>query len=305
MVTPAGESVLIDTGNPGGRDAGRIHDVATRVAGLQRIDHVLVTHLHVDHYGGAAELSRLMPLGIVHDNGIPDQDPDGRQDPTWPQRIRPYREMPVEGRRVVVAGEGIPLRQVAGGPEVDFRFLAARRKLAVPAAAATNITDCQDPAPKADDPSDNANSVVSLVRFGGFRFFDGGDVTWNVEATLTCPVVQTGPVDVFQVNHHGLDVSNNPLLLRALAPRVAVFNNGPRKGCHPSVVAALAALADPPTVFQVHSNQGAPGANTASERIANLASEGGEWIRLRVAADARSYTVEVPRSGHRATFAVR
>src|SRR5438128_8590848 len=56
IVTPAGESVLIDSGNPGGRDSGRIHRTATEAAGLKRIDHYITTHLHVDHFGGAAEL---------------------------------------------------------------------------------------------------------------------------------------------------------------------------------------------------------------------------------------------------------
>src|SRR5581483_10443698 len=54
IVTPAGESVLIDSGNPGERDAGRIHKTASEVAGLKKIDHYITTHFHVDHFGGAA-----------------------------------------------------------------------------------------------------------------------------------------------------------------------------------------------------------------------------------------------------------
>src|SRR5881227_3724242 len=65
IVTPAGESVLIDSGNPGGRDAGRIHKTATEVAGLKRIDHYITTHFHVDHFGGAAELAAKIPFGHV------------------------------------------------------------------------------------------------------------------------------------------------------------------------------------------------------------------------------------------------
>ena len=73
--TPAGESILIDTGNPGTRDAGRIHKVATKEAGLKKIDHLITTHFHGDHYGGAAMLANLMPIGTVHDNGIPQKTP--------------------------------------------------------------------------------------------------------------------------------------------------------------------------------------------------------------------------------------
>jgi len=72
--------VLIDSGNPGLRDAGRIHETASRVAGLTRIDYLIITHFHIDHFGGAAELSQLIPIGAVHDNGVPDHNPDGGDD---------------------------------------------------------------------------------------------------------------------------------------------------------------------------------------------------------------------------------
>ena len=58
IVTPAGESILIDTGMPGGRDPGRLHEAATKVAGVKQIDHLITTHCHIDHFGGAAELSQ-------------------------------------------------------------------------------------------------------------------------------------------------------------------------------------------------------------------------------------------------------
>ena len=85
IVTPAGESLLVDTGNPGTRDAGRIHHVATKIAGLKKIDHLITTHFHGDHYGGAAMLANLMPIGVVNDNGIPKKNPDRhRKNPIFP-----------------------------------------------------------------------------------------------------------------------------------------------------------------------------------------------------------------------------
>ena len=62
IVTPNNESVLIDTGNPGLRDSGRIAEVISKVAGLQSIDHLIVTHYHRDHYGGAEVLSTMLPI---------------------------------------------------------------------------------------------------------------------------------------------------------------------------------------------------------------------------------------------------
>jgi competence protein ComEC len=307
LVTPADESVLFDSGNPGGRDAGHIVRVAAEVAGLKRLDHLVTTHLHIDHFGGAAEIAARLPVGHVHDNGVPDRDPDGNNDPTWPQKIRAYREFPAGARSVVTPGEQVALRQAtaAEAPRLSLTFVAAKQRFAVKRDGIANVADCGDPNPRPADTSDNANSVVTLVQFGGFRLFHGGDLTWNVEAQLVCPVAQTGPVDVYQVNHHGLDVSNNPLLLRHLAPTVAVFNNGPRKGCAPAVVTALRGLPQPPVTFQVHRNQTAPAANAPAPHLANEGLPGGEHLKLSVAADAKTYTVTVPRTGHRQTFAVK
>src|SRR5262245_49692186 len=87
IVTPTNESVLIDTGNPGGRDPGRIV-AAAKAAGLTKIDHVLLTHFHVDHFGGAAEVAQQIPFGTIHQRAIPDGDPDGRAQSSFQVQIK-------------------------------------------------------------------------------------------------------------------------------------------------------------------------------------------------------------------------
>src|SRR5687767_4463492 len=112
IVTPAGESVLIDSGNPGGRDAGRIHKAATEAAGLQRIDHYITTHFHIDHFGGAAELAAKIPFGRIWDNGLPSSDPDGGTNlQKWFAAIVPYRDIKAE-RRQMIPGTTLPLKQI-------------------------------------------------------------------------------------------------------------------------------------------------------------------------------------------------
>ena len=177
MVTPMGESVLIDTGNPGGRDPKRIFKVASEVAGLKKIDHLVITHMHGDHFGGAAELSQMIPIGMVHDNGIPERDPDGGKDSSFLLKIRPYREMNAEGRSVINPGEVLPLKApgYAGAPKLALRCLCARQQT-VPPRPNEIFTNplCEGGKEKAPDTSDNANSIVLLLQFGSFRFFDGG-----------------------------------------------------------------------------------------------------------------------------------
>ncbi|MEZ0273938.1 MAG: MBL fold metallo-hydrolase, partial [Roseimicrobium sp.] len=127
IVTPERESILIDTGNPGGRDAKRIHKLATELAGLKQIDHVIITHFHVDHFGGLAELAELMPIGALYDKGITDASPDNKpNDVRWTLMSRPYRDAKVGKRVTIAAGDSVPLKAAASGsPALSLRCLGA------------------------------------------------------------------------------------------------------------------------------------------------------------------------------------
>jgi hypothetical protein len=149
--------------------------------------------------------------------------------------------------------------------------------------------------PQPEDPTDNARSLGFLLSFGDFRFLDLGDLTWNIEYKLVHPSDKIGLVDVYQSTHHGLEISNNPVVIKTVQPRVAVFNNGPRKGGHPSVIATLRRVPGIEAIYQVHRNvTAAAQENTDAALIANLEEQcQGEGIKLSVAADAKSYTVAV------------
>ncbi|MEJ7769066.1 MAG: MBL fold metallo-hydrolase [Chitinophagaceae bacterium] len=302
IVTPAGESILIDAGNPGGRDSDRIYEVAHHVAGLSQIDHLVITHWHNDHFGGAALLASKMPVIEVIDKGVPDSL---AQDKNLGAVVEAYRKMAVKKRSLIRPGATIQLKNLPKGfQKLSLQFAGADKQFVPVVKTPASVSGCENVLDKAVDRSDNANSQVLLMDYGPFRFFDGGDLSWNIEKTLVCPKNIVGSVDVYQVNHHGLDQSNNPLLIKALAPTVSVMGNGTQKGCGPETITSLRNTPSIQAQYQLHKNIRKDSTyNTGSEYIANMEADcKANFVKLTVTPDGRKYTVSIPASGHERSF---
>jgi len=306
IASPAGESLLIDSGFPGGRDAGRIAEVAREHAGLERIDHYITTHWHRDHVGGIGELVSLVPVARYYGHRIPEpvppdilKAPIGRwqelaTDPVWLRA----------GDRIPLAGQP---SAASGTPALAIEVLASDGVVKGEPEGSPQVRACErGHEPLSEDTSDNARSLAFHVSYGAFDLFAGGDLTWNVEHKLACPDPVVPRVDAFLVNHHGLDNSNNPVLIDALAPTVAIVNNGPAKGGEPRTMSDLLAYLGASRVFQVHRNVREGAINTAAEFIANEAEDcDAAFIRLSVSPDAKQYTVAIPARNRSWTFDAR
>ena len=297
IVTPARESILIDAGWPGfdGRDAKRIQQ-ATQTAGVTEIDHLIATHYHVDHYGGIPELANLVPVKHFYDHG---KMSSLEEDKNFPKMYAAYRQAAKGETTTLRPGDIIPLRTVNGAPPVKLLCVAANREVITGGKARANA-ECSSATPKAEDTSDNARSIALVLTYGDFKFFDGGDLTWNIERRLICPTNRIGEVDLYQVTHHGMNISNNPVLLRSVRPAVAIMNNGPRKGGHPDTVRWLQELPSLQALYQLHRNVETGVVQNAPARfIANIDEQpdAAHMITVSVDAATRTYTVTNGRTG--------
>ena len=299
VVTPSGESLLLDAGWVGERDAPRIASAA-REAGVERIDHLLISHFHGDHFGGVAELARALPIGRSYDRGLPESPAEDVR----PEYVKAYLATTGGKQTALKAGEKLQLG------DVEVEVLCANGIVAGEPAGAPRTRSCTaEPAHPAqpDDPTDNALCVGVVLRLGDFEFLDLGDLTWNVEHKLHCPENLIGAIDVFQVSHHGLDDANSPAFLAALRPTVAVLNNGPAKGADAATFRWLGETASIEDVFQLHRNvTTGPADNAPPELVANDDESClGEHVQLTLDPDGKSYTIEVPSKETKRTYAVR
>lgn len=306
FVTPKGESLLVDTGWPGfnGRDADRIVELCKK-AGVGKIDNVLITHFHIDHVGGVPQLAAKMPIGRFIDHGDNTETNDAATTTAWEAyqktvsagkyarlSVKPGDVLPIKGMRVEV---------VSGNGDVIGKQLAG--------AGGTNAA-CESTPMRDEEKSENDRSLGMMITFGKLRILDLGDLTWAKERPLMCPVDKLGKVDVYIVSHHGMDRSGSEALVTAVAPRVAIMDNGAQKGgSQPAwtVVEASPRIAGGKgDLWQVHTAEGSDAAhNVAEKRIANLAGpDSGHSLELIGRRDG-SFSVVNERTGETVPYSAQ
>jgi beta-lactamase superfamily II metal-dependent hydrolase len=280
FVTPAGQSLLIDTGWAGNafRDALRI-DAAAKLAKIKKIDYVLITHYHADHVGGVPQLAAKIPVGTFIDHG-PNRESGKQADRLWSdyekafsaaQRltVKPGDHLPIKGIEAVVVS--------ADGNVIDQ---------ALPGAGESNAA-CSGVQQQAADPTENARSLGTVITFGKLKIVDLGDLTWNKELDLVCPNNKIGKADIFIVSHHGMDISNSPALVHGIRPRVAIMDNGSKKGGKPAAWDIIKSSPGLEDLWQLHfANEGGKEHNIADAFIANVdEADTGYYLKLTANAD--------------------
>ncbi len=311
FISPSGQSLLVDTGWAGARDAGRIASVA-KMAGISQIDYLVLTHYHGDHAGGVVQLAGLIPIRHFVDHG-----PAEEETRNVPQTYAAYLKVRGEGDHILAKpGDKLPV------PGLNVQIISAAAETIskpLPGAGEANSL-CAGFVPKDEvaDPlvgGENKQSVGMVISLGKFRLGDFGDLTWNKEHDLACPNNLIGRLDVYVVSHHGQDISSLPMLVHAEQPRVAIMDNGAKKG---GAVATFETLKSSPgleDLWQLHYAVDAGDHNMPEKFIANLGTGGTAatgvpdegtvyYIQLTARPDG-SFTVKNSRNGFQKDYPAR
>ncbi len=290
FVTPSGQSMLVDTGwgYNAYRDANRIAKIAKMAKG-KKIDDVVITHYHTDHVGGVPQLVSKVPVKTFVDHG------PNREDTNATNHLYSEYQAAIASAEHVVAkpGETLPIK------DLTVTFVSADGAvLAQPLTGAGQPNSaCQGVAQKDPDPTENARSIGMVIQYQRFKAVDLGDLTWNKELDLMCPNNRLGKTDVLIVSHHGSDLSSSPALVHALEPRVAIIDNGSKKGGSAStwdIVKSSHGLQD---IWQLHyADAAGQEHNTTDPYIANVdEADSGFYLKLTAHPDG-SFSVSNPRN---------
>jgi competence protein ComEC len=264
--SPTGQTAMIDTGFPGVRDLDRITAALTE-AGITQIDYLVSTHYHVDHIGNLVELAKRFPVGTFVDHGPTVEGPDVAQVAPGPDEIpvtKPreqiegfqaaYAELYGKAKHLVVKpGDRMPITGVewrivtAGGKVLKTPALPGGGK---PNAFCANFTPMTGTAGLVDP--DDAQSVGSVVILGQFRALDFGDLWRTKELELMCPTNPIGTVDLYFANSHGAIASGSLPFVHGLQPRVALMQNGTRKGGAPGPMQTILSSPGFEALWQMH-----------------------------------------------------
>ena len=182
-------AMLVDAGPPG--SGSRIGEALAR-RGVERLDRLIISHPHHDHFGGVLTLPAALAIALVHDNG---GDNDG--EPHFAAYRRWRRQFPYQ-----------PLA-------TGDKWQCGDIEVSVLAAEAT----------KSRPEEINDSSLVLAVTAGPVRLLLPGDIQAGGRMALSA---RPGALraDIVKIPHHAKDAGYLGPWLDAVAPALAVVSTG-------------------------------------------------------------------------------
>ena len=321
FVTPEGKTLLVDTGNPeqsritGDNPSSARIEAAARALGVKKIDYLITTHYHGDHIGGLEGFLARMPIDTYIDHG------ENRETTASPNPTAPQIDMknPPPGSTAYGYNHYVQLigkhKHIVAKPGDVFHIgsmtvtivMADGKPIAKPLpGAGENNPSCAGMESMASNGGEeNARSTASLITYGKTKITVFGDLTWDMEKELFCPIDKIGKVDVYLATHHGTNLSGSPAAVNALAPIVTIMGNSPRKGAD---AVRMKTIKDSPRfqgMWQLHATTVAPDVNVPAEMIASPGTDQSKdkayALRLRIQKDGK-VTVINERNGYNKTY---
>jgi competence protein ComEC len=282
FLTPEGKSLLIDTGWPAGfgempspdgsRQAADRIVAAAKKLGIAKLDYVIITHFHDDHSGGTSALVQRLPVDTFIDHG---EVRDKLRPGTPPEKIvntaagqYPLYLEAIKGHKRLIAKAGDVIRI---GSMTATIVSSDTKVLERPLAGAGRPNPHCDVPGKGLTADENASSVATLLRFGKVTIAQFGDLSWDKEYELACPVDRLGKVNLLLVTQHGSGgVSSNPAQVAAMRPDVAIMPNGGKKGGDPEAIKTVLAQKSLQGFWRLHESYNHPELSGDKNMVANL-----------------------------------
>lgn len=323
LLTPEGKSVLIDTGWPPGfvfprpkpgeppplptTSTGDRIAAAAAAMGIKKIDYLIMTHYHGDHLGGLQSVLQRLPVGTFVDHGPNRQPPRPASNPGQNKMAsdRLYDEWVAayQGHGHITAHAGQTLK--IGSLHLIF-VSSDGKTLGMPLSGAGELNPlCAHVTPQAATSGEDVASLGMLMTFGKTRILDLGDLTWDKELELVCPVNRIGKVDVYFVPGHGNELSNIAPEA-AFDPLVALLQNGSRKGGDADVIREVDSFPALKGFWRLHASNSYPDLDGDPAYISNVQDrpDADYPLDLKIT-KAGKITVTNPRNGFSKTYQAR
>ncbi len=201
---PNGAAFLIDAGGivGAGVDPGQAAVVPVlRAKRRKRLDFVVLSHPHPDHFAGLQAVLRAVEVGEFWDTG------QGQREGAGPVYAALIAELRARGVPILGPRELCGKPRTLGGVTLDV------------------LMPCPAYVPNRDA---NDNSFVLKLRFGKRAVLLTGDAEVEEEAELVAHFGQRLRADFLKVGHHGSRTSTGDAFLELVSPSVASISCGVR-----------------------------------------------------------------------------